>query len=124
MKKTNQEKRALFMALCEKEGYELNHWNKNGAERFYFKTGRRDCKVFVEFDSEYLGSELKIWIDDCGQHPNWYKGQREKLQDEFETAKEIAIAVTHCDYELPITSYGKETNDAFTGYCEKYLSAG
>lgn len=58
-----------------------------GKPRVYLATGRKDVKVYFEFPDFPTGDErdllggaaFKVFIDDCGQHPNWYKSQREKL---------------------------------------------
>lgn len=61
-----------------------------GKPRIYLQS-RRDAKVYVEFpdyptgdETDLLGgAELKVFIEECGQHPNWYKAQRRKLVDHF-----------------------------------------
>jgi hypothetical protein len=57
-----------------------------GKPRIYLRSAR-DRKVFFEFpdyptgdvDDVLGGAKLSVSIDDCGQHPNWYKGQRAKI---------------------------------------------
>jgi hypothetical protein len=62
---------------------------KQGKPRIYLPS-RRDVKVFVAFegfptgdDADLLGgAKLVVLIDDCGQHPNWYRAQREKIMSQ------------------------------------------
>ncbi len=59
-----------------------------GKPRIYMQYARKDVKVFVGYpdhptgcDEDQLGGpKLSVHIDDCGQHPNWYAGQRAKIQ--------------------------------------------
>jgi len=69
-----------------------------GKPRIYMPS-RRDCKVYFEFPDFPTGDEtdllggacLKVLIDDCGQHPNWYKSQRAKLlAQHVEAAEKLA----------------------------------
>lgn len=91
-----------------------------GAEKMkprIYMPSRRDCKVYFQFeDAVYpaggadapidrvicglFGASLQVFIDDCGQHPNWYKGQREKiLRANFKASLAIQAAV--CEDEDP-----------------------
>jgi len=76
--------------------------------RVYMNGHRKDIKVFFEFpdaaydprnpaDDDYLGGDkLSIFIDDCGQHPNWYRGQREKIAKQYYPHM-LAVAAIGCD---------------------------
>lgn len=59
---------------------------EKGKPRIYMNY-RKDVKVFFEFpdfDTVALGGAcLKIFIDDCGQHPNWYVSQRKQIMASF-----------------------------------------
>ena len=64
-----------------------------GKPRIYMPS-RRDCKVYFDFpDAAYSspadqvsatvvlsGAQLKIYIEDCGQHPNWYASQKARIR--------------------------------------------
>ena len=59
-----------------------------GYPRIYMPS-RKDCRVYFEFldyptgdPADLLGGvKLQVFIDDCDQHPNWYKGQRAKIAE-------------------------------------------
>ena len=56
-----------------------------GKPRIYLPS-RKDIKIFVEYpdyptgaDADLLGGpKLCVFVDECGQHANWYKAEREK----------------------------------------------
>lgn len=58
-----------------------------GKPRIYMPSSCRGRKVFFEFPDfptgdpadQLGGAALKIFIDDCGQHANWYTSQRQKV---------------------------------------------
>ena len=57
-----------------------------GKPRIYMPS-RRDCQVYFAFPDYPTGDEkdllggscLKVFVDECGQHPNWYAAERKKL---------------------------------------------
>lgn len=63
-----------------------------GKPRIYMPS-RRDCKVYFDFPApayaspedeingavDLGGAALRVYIDDCGQHPNWYASQKAKM---------------------------------------------
>jgi len=57
--------------------------DKTNPERLYFGCGRKDAKVYIGFSNPVIlaDPELRIWIEPCGQHPNWYRTQESKLRD-------------------------------------------
>jgi len=75
-----------------------------GKPRIYMPS-RRDATIYFEFpDSDgatYLGGAcLKIFIDDCGQHPNWYAGQKRKIMASQRLAGLALCAFSEGDEEL------------------------
>jgi hypothetical protein len=61
-------------------------WGRgSNAERIYLDNGRRDVKVWIEFDdpAECYGAALKVRIEECGQHANWYASQTAKIRERF-----------------------------------------
>ena len=69
---------------AKQAGIEASYWEKGNKFRIYAKAHRRDVKVFLELDdADATGAALKIFIDDCGQSPNWYASQRAALQKNF-----------------------------------------
>lgn len=79
-------------------GFDAKWWGRNGGpvERLYMQVGRRDAKVFFTFDepADVRGSALKVFIDDCGQPPAWYVGQKRKLFEYYAGAAEIVKAAS------------------------------
>lgn len=81
--------------------------------RIYVKT-RRDTKAYFDFadDASYTspddpadavhglgGAAFRVYIDDCGQHPNWYAGEKRKLV-EANWLRSLALsAFIGCDDE-------------------------
>jgi hypothetical protein len=57
-----------------------------GKPRIYMPSSK-DRKVYFEFPDYPTGdlhfplggAALRIYIDDCGQHPNWYAGQKKRV---------------------------------------------
>lgn len=63
-------------------------WGLNiGKPRIYMPVWRKDAKVYFDFpEAGALGLGkpiLKVWIDECGQHPNWYKSEANRLRATF-----------------------------------------
>ncbi len=76
---------------------------RNGKPRIYMPA-RKDCKVYFEFGDwptgdhcdPLGGSALKIYIDDCGQHPKWYASQRNLIfQNHFRESLAIQAFPGH-----------------------------
>lgn len=91
-----------------------NAWGLDkGKPRIYMPLKRRDAKAYFDFaDAAYSsaqqpingtttlgGAVLKIFIDDCGQAPQWYKSQREKLVSRFQR-EGLAIMAYEADESL------------------------
>jgi len=61
--------------------YAARWWTnpRNGEERLYLNY-RKDVKVYVVFDDagELAGAALRVYVDDCGQHGNWYAAEKQK----------------------------------------------
>ncbi len=77
-------------------GVEGRWWGRGDEpERIYFDAGRRDAKVYVEFDDprECEGASLKIRLDDCGQSAKWYTSQTAKLRARFMDAFQALTGV-------------------------------
>ena len=76
-----------------------------GNPRIYLQS-RRDAKVFFEFPDYPTGDQgdllggcaLRVLIDECGQHPNWYRGQRAKMM-EAHRREFIALCALHAGDE-------------------------
>ncbi len=71
-----------LLRRIEEIDYKAAWWGPNShATRIYLRF-RKDVKCWLEFDDpeNCEGVTLKVYIDDCGQHPNWYKGQRAKVK--------------------------------------------
>lgn len=87
------EKQTAIVAKLAAAGIDARWWGRGDqGERIYLNGhGRRDVKVWIEFDDpgEVAGAALKVKIDDCGQHPNWYAGQRAKFMADFAEAFQI-----------------------------------
>jgi len=64
-------------------GYKARWWGPNGIATRIYLNYRKDVKCWIEFDEpeECDGAALKVYIADCGQHPNWYKTQKQKVMD-------------------------------------------
>jgi len=91
-------------------------WAKAGRTRIYFATAR-GTTAYLNFDG---GWELKIFIDDCGQHPNWYKSQKAKLMSELETSWQLAVG---SQYAIePASGYSDETNATFNAYAQRFVT--
>ena len=45
------------------------------------------------------GSRLNVYIDDCGQHPNWYKKQKSDVMQSYMKHSLALSAITHCEDE-------------------------
>jgi len=92
------EKQADVVRRLTAAGFDAKWWGRNGGpvERLYMQAGRRDAKVFFTFDvpESVFGSTLKIFIDDCGQPPAWYAGQKRKLYEYYAGAAEIIKAAS------------------------------
>ena len=88
-------------------------WGADKAKPRIYMPSRRDCKAYFDFPDVLYpdsmsadepidgavcclgGACLKVFIDDCGQHPNWYKGQRAKIMQSMQTAALAVSAITH-----------------------------
>lgn len=84
-----------LIAELEEAGFGAKWWGRDSEpERVYFSS-RRDKKIYLTFDEpETLrGVALRVWVADCGQHANWYKGQRRKSAQAHAEALEIAVAL-------------------------------
>lgn len=98
--------------------------------RIYMRTGRRDTKVYFEFpDASYTaptdvvdtvkclgGACLKVRIDDCGQHPNWHKGQMRRISQSYRQASLALGAFTDGDEDLAEAIMEAEEIDDMTAY--------
>ena len=65
--------------------------------RIYMDAGRKDAKAFFEYpEASYTdagqfadvvhslgGHVFRVFIDDCGQAPKWYSGQKRKIMESF-----------------------------------------
>lgn len=89
-----------------------------GKPRIYMPT-RRDIKAYFEFDTPETspmictedplgGASLKIYIDDCGQAPNWYKSQKAKVRDRLVAASLALTAERAGDHELALDLIDRE----------------
>lgn len=73
-----------------------------GMPRIYMRSSK-DRKIYFDFPdfptgdaSDVLGgARLQCRIDDCGQHANWYRGQRAKIVESFQTHALALAAATH-----------------------------
>jgi hypothetical protein len=87
------EKQAAVVAKLIAAGIDARWWGRgDAAERLYLNGhGRRDVKVWIEFDDpeNVAGAALKVRIDDCGQHANWYRSQRAEFMARFADAFQI-----------------------------------
>jgi len=90
---TLTEKQIAIIAKLAGAGFTARWWGRGvTAERIYLNGhGRRDVKVWLEFDdpANVAGAALKVRIDDCGQHPNWYAGQRAQFMADCAEAFQI-----------------------------------
>ena len=91
-------------------------WQKSDKLRVYYKS-RQGVKLFSDWGD---GWSLQCFIDDCGQHPNWYKSQREELIGSVKDSHNILVGLTYI--EEPVTGYSEELNNEFNGYRDTALS--
>ena len=77
------EKQAELLKQIESLGYRASWWGPNGNATRIYLNFRKDVKCWLEFDEpeECEGAALKVFIADCGQHANWYKGQKHKVME-------------------------------------------
>ncbi|GMV72860.1 MAG: hypothetical protein AMXMBFR77_26970 [Phycisphaerales bacterium] len=76
-----------------------------GMPRIYFGS-RRDVRAFFDFpdfptgDSEDLlgGARANVYVEDCGQHENWYKSQRAKVRASLQRPG-LALCALHAGAE-------------------------
>lgn len=56
-------------------------WPSNEPRRIYLNAGRKDSKVYIEFDdpAEVYGAAVKIWIDGGSQPAAWVISQKKRL---------------------------------------------
>jgi hypothetical protein len=102
-----------------------------GKPRIYLPS-RRDMKVYFAFDDAAYssptdevsgavtlgGARLCVQIDDCGQHPNWYAGQKAKVA-EAQRLNSLALMVAEAgDFELArrVVANGVDDDDEFAGH--------
>lgn len=101
--------------LVEKTKTQLTKWAgiiggkpwgaDKGKPRIYMPS-RRDVKAFFEFpdyptgdESDLLGgAKFSVYIDDCGQHANWYASQKEKMSQQNRKAS-LALLALHAGSE-------------------------
>jgi hypothetical protein len=94
---TNLQKNLL--EVLRGDGRRCDWWAAPGAAdqsaRLYLNIGRRDVKIWLQFKNAMMleAPELRVRIDECGQHENWYASQREKLMERFADAVLAAVAV-------------------------------
>jgi hypothetical protein len=95
------EKQASIIAKLEAAGINARWWGRSDAgERIYLNGhGRRDVKVWIDFDdaADVRGATLKVRIDDCGQHPSWYAGQRTKFMADYAEAFQIVTGQSEAE---------------------------
>ena len=79
--KTNNTQKELLRKLREK-GYWSRWWGRPDEQacRLYMSF-RKDITVYIEFSNaaECKKPELKVWVGNCGQHPNWYISQKRQV---------------------------------------------
>jgi hypothetical protein len=113
-----------------------NAWGlAQGKPRIYVPA-RKDMKVFFTFDDAAyaspsdeissvvnLGSaRLVILIDECGQHKNWYAGQKKTVIERNQKTAMAIMAVTYGDDEqfaaaiMDGDDLSDETIDAMAGH--------
>jgi hypothetical protein len=58
-----------------------NWWPAGEPTRLYLASGRRDAKVWIEFDnaSEVAGAAVKTWVDAGNQPAAWVNSQKKRL---------------------------------------------
>jgi hypothetical protein len=76
-------KQTKLLEQIKSLGYKAGWWGPNGNATRLYLNYRKDIKCWIEFDEpeECYGAALKIYIADCGQHPNWYKSQKQKIRE-------------------------------------------
>ena len=79
-------------------------WEKHGKTRVYYRTPR-GVKLYSDYDD---GWSVKCFIDECGQHPNWYQSQRQQYIESIEEAHKILVGLDYIDD--PAVGYSPETN--------------
>jgi len=65
-----------------------------GKPRIYVNGWGKGTTVYFEFpdfpdgtDTLIGGAAMKVFIDDCGQHPNWYMSRRRQIMQDAGTLK-------------------------------------
>jgi len=102
---------------------------EKGRPRIYMRSAR-DRKVYFEFpDAAYStgedlvngattlgGPAFKVWIDDCGQHPNWYVSEKQQIMKAARTEALALMAFTDGDPELAEAIMDGEEIDDLEAY--------
>lgn len=68
-------------------------WGADKGKHRVYLPSRRDIKTFISFDvAENLsGAKLNVFIDDCGQHANWYASEKLKAMGAARFAINAAV---------------------------------
>jgi len=77
------EKQEKIIESLKEAGFEAAWWGRTEiAERIYLNY-HKNVKCYVTFDdpAELDGAALKVYIEEFGQHSNWYKSQAQKIRE-------------------------------------------
>jgi hypothetical protein len=86
------EKQEAIVEQLNEAGFHARWWGRGSeAERIYLNGYRKDVKCWIEFDdpADLEGAALRVYVEDCGQHANWYKSQIAKARAHFADAFQI-----------------------------------
>ena len=98
-------------------------WGADKGKPRIYMPSRKDIKAYFEFERPETspmictedplgGAALKIYIDDCGQAPNWYKSQKAKVMARLAAASLALAAIRAGDEELALDLIDREEMEA------------
>ncbi|MBN2591619.1 MAG: hypothetical protein JXA96_17265 [Sedimentisphaerales bacterium] len=120
------EKQEKIIVKLTEAGFDACWWGRGEiAERIYLNGYRKDVKCWIEFDdpSDLDGAALRVYVEECGQHRNWYITQAQKARGYFVNAFQIVTGHKQAE-ENPNVITEKEAENLRVGTQVNWLTGG